>query len=513
MGDDNNDKITAGSDNEVIEDLEPLEGPPTPPRIAPPSLGPHGSNPIQSSLSSDDVEFIGKVFAQVRHVDFKAPTPEGNPRLTGIDKKLFGLREQVRKLERDLARVSFVWGLKQSEIDSAAEWVRSKDEELLRSQKHLEEASDKLSSVEEELVAVRTQTTTEKNELDEKIADLQDESKNLKLNLLALRDELDKEREDWAAQIESAREDSSKKLEQAADEFQRSQRAYDALKGLLQSEKETHSLQQQSLRLQNADLQDRITQSEIREIELHRDHVQSATELKQRSAQLEANSKTVALLQTQVEVLETAAKENSDETSETTERLRSELTLLQDNHAAQGSKLQDVQAELASAVTGRNEAEASLAQKQARMDGLDERLASMGQEHHEEMLRQRATYEQAKVAYSKDTQSADHARREIERELEEARTILSEQVSKSDDLENQLRDEQMANIKLGSKMKQERELNSSSLETIQMLQAKLREANQSLTKSQSGFVEMKARLDTSESDKDALVRRLSELEN
>ena len=107
-----NEKDTTGEparDQDVIDDLDPVEESPVPPRIAPPKLGKATANPIHSVLTSDDVDFIGKVFAQVRHVDFRAPVPEGNPRLTGIDKKLFGLREQVRKLERDLAHVAHIW--------------------------------------------------------------------------------------------------------------------------------------------------------------------------------------------------------------------------------------------------------------------------------------------------------------------------------------------------------------------------------------------------------------------
>lgn len=513
MGEDDENKVDAELESDVIEDLEPLENPPEPPCIAPPKLGPHGANPIQSSLSSDDVEFIGKVFAQVRHVDFKAPVPEGNPRLTGIDKKLFGLREQVRKLERDLARVSFVWCLKQSEIDSAAEWVRAKDEDLLRSQKHFEEASDKLSNVEEELVALRSQAAADKGELEEKVEDLQDESKNLKLNLLALQEELDKEREDWAAEIESAHDVTARKSEQAAQESQRSQRAYDALKGLSQSEKEAHALQQQSLRLQNAELQERLTQVEIHEIELHRSAVQTTAELKQRSAQLEANSKTVLLLKVQIEALETSSKEEAVRAQEASEKLRAELQALSELNCSQDSRFRESQEKLEATLAGQTKAEDQLVKEQARSKALDERLSTVTREHRDEMVRQRATYEQVKAVYGRDTQAAEQAHREFDREIGEARTLLADQTTKVDDLERQLHGEQMANLKLGAKVKNEQELNSSSLGTIQMLQGKLREANQSLTDSQSGFVEMKARLDSSESDKDALVRRLSDLEN
>ena len=513
MRDENKSVPSEGMDDELIEDLEPLESPPKPPRIAPPSLGVTSPNPIQSSLSSDDVEFIGKVFAQVRHVDFKAPAPEGNPRLTGIDKKLFGLREQVRKLERDLSRVSFVWSLKQSEIDSAADWVRAKDEELIRAKNQLNETSGELSSLEAKLSVVSAEAEAEKNGLNEKIADLEDESRNLKLNLLTIREELDKEREDWATEIESARDSAEKRLSQASDEIQRSQRAYDALKGLSQSEKEAHSLQQQSLRVQNAELQERLTQVEIREIEIQRNTVHTAAALKQRDAELEANSKTVLLLQTQLAALEAASKETTESATQASGELRYQLETLQQAQSSHDLSMADLKAELKAALMDGETAQGRLSEVENHADVLQQRNTALAKEHSEELLRQRTTFEQAKAVYSKDTHAAEHARRELGRELEEARSRLVEQVTKSDGLEAELQDEQMANLKLGSKMKQEQELNHSNLETIQMLQSKLREANQSLTESQSGFVELKARLDSSESDKSALVRRLADLEN
>ena len=95
-------------DQDVIEDLDPL-GPPS----APPAQLP------ASKVTSDDLEFVERAFAQVEHVDFRAPTTPPKGRLTGIDKKLFDLREQVRRLERELARVGYIWTQKQEDIRGA----------------------------------------------------------------------------------------------------------------------------------------------------------------------------------------------------------------------------------------------------------------------------------------------------------------------------------------------------------------------------------------------------------
>ena len=122
-------------DQDVIEDLDPL-GPPS----APPAQLP------ASKVTSDDLEFVERAFAQVEHVDFRAPTTPPKGRLTGIDKKLFDLREQVRRLERELARVGYIWTQKQEDIRGAEQLVRAKRRRGSKSRPNHIEPSGRFSS-------------------------------------------------------------------------------------------------------------------------------------------------------------------------------------------------------------------------------------------------------------------------------------------------------------------------------------------------------------------------------
>jgi chromosome segregation ATPase len=57
----------------------------------------------------------------VKDVEFNLPPPPPPKNLTGVDAKLQSLRDTVRKLERELARVGHIWRIKQkrvAEVDS-----------------------------------------------------------------------------------------------------------------------------------------------------------------------------------------------------------------------------------------------------------------------------------------------------------------------------------------------------------------------------------------------------------
>ena len=57
-----------------------------------------------------------RIFAQVRDVDFHAPPPQAARGLLGPEKKVADLRDHVRRLERDLARLAAIWDVKDAQI-------------------------------------------------------------------------------------------------------------------------------------------------------------------------------------------------------------------------------------------------------------------------------------------------------------------------------------------------------------------------------------------------------------
>ncbi|MEK7703985.1 MAG: hypothetical protein AAB426_03435 [Myxococcota bacterium] len=112
-------------DAEFLEEAQPVEA-----QQAPPSLTRAAVDVQQAQISREDQDFITRVFNQVRDVDFREPPPPPPRRdLAGLDKKMHFLRQRVRELERDLARVGFIWDEKSKEVASVDRIIAAKEAE------------------------------------------------------------------------------------------------------------------------------------------------------------------------------------------------------------------------------------------------------------------------------------------------------------------------------------------------------------------------------------------------
>ena len=149
-----------------------------------------GSLDAGSEVTADDMEFIRRVFSQVKDVDFRTPPPPPPKNLTGPDKKLGDLREMVRRLERDMARVRFVWVHKQEQVESVDAIVNSKEAErahaVHRYQQLKDQAKRAVALAKEEANAVRAllgTLTTKKAELEETLARTQAAAQQMEYDL------------------------------------------------------------------------------------------------------------------------------------------------------------------------------------------------------------------------------------------------------------------------------------------------------------------------------------------
>ncbi|MBI5510175.1 MAG: hypothetical protein HY903_15570 [Deltaproteobacteria bacterium] len=121
-------------DAEALSSVEPdlVESPPVAatPSGAPPPLQARQLAPNLGEVSPEDLEFIQRVFVQVKDVDFRSPPPPP-PRkaLAGLDKKMQFLRDKVREMERDLARVGHIWRIKQAQFDAFDQIIAAKEAE------------------------------------------------------------------------------------------------------------------------------------------------------------------------------------------------------------------------------------------------------------------------------------------------------------------------------------------------------------------------------------------------
>jgi len=110
---------------ETAEEVEPEGKPP-----APPPKRPAFNVPQVAQITEGDREFLQRVFSQVRDVDFRAPPPPP-PRkdLAGPDKKIASLRQSLFELERDMARIAYVWGALQQQYEVVDQLVKGKEAE------------------------------------------------------------------------------------------------------------------------------------------------------------------------------------------------------------------------------------------------------------------------------------------------------------------------------------------------------------------------------------------------
>ncbi|MBI3178863.1 MAG: hypothetical protein HYZ27_04340 [Deltaproteobacteria bacterium] len=108
---------------EVTDEAHLVEAAPPPRKLS-------EANLVFDEITAEDAEFIQRVFAQVRDVDFRTslPPPARKPP-AGMDKKMQFLRDKVRELERDLARVGFIWRVKQQQFDAVDQIVDAKEGE------------------------------------------------------------------------------------------------------------------------------------------------------------------------------------------------------------------------------------------------------------------------------------------------------------------------------------------------------------------------------------------------
>ena len=265
--------------------------------------------------------------------------------------------------------------------------------------------------------------------------------------------------------------------------------------------------------MQLADLGDRLTQAEICELDAQRKNVELGAQISQKAAELEANSKSVALLKTQLDDLQATSLAAKEKAKAAEEGLRAELTdtqtqieALSDSSGFADKSMEDLRSRLqdAAVIAERNEAE---------RDELNTRLKDLGGQHDTELQRQRSAHEHLRQQHQKDILAVENLKAQLDAELAAIRVELMTSDSRVTELQSASDGQSSELRQLERKLQDEAELNRANLDTIQMLQLKLRKANQSLNESESGFVDLKARLATSESDKNALAKRLSDIEN
>lgn len=170
---------------------------------APPSIQRRTQLPSIDEITEEDRVFIHRVFNQVKDVDFRsAPPPPPRKNLAGLDKKMQFLRDRVRELERDLARVGWIWSIKQRQVDAVDQLLDAKEQERAS-------ATERYATVRDQATRSAQAFRAEEARLNAVINEGVAANSQLQGELAGLRIEMDQNTESWSMKLEQERDEKN----------------------------------------------------------------------------------------------------------------------------------------------------------------------------------------------------------------------------------------------------------------------------------------------------------------
>ncbi|OGQ83285.1 MAG: hypothetical protein A2289_08215 [Deltaproteobacteria bacterium RIFOXYA12_FULL_58_15] len=336
---------TEDEEPEVVDEAEFVEDAPpepTPQGLMPPQRPTLSAAPVMEEITPEDRGFINRVFIQVKDVDFRRPPQLPSKSLTGIDKKMHFLRERVRELERDLARVGYVWATKQREVDAVEKIITSKESER-------QTAVQRYSQMKDQATRAAAAHRAEADDLKGRLAALESEKAKLQEDLATVGGKLAREEQEKAALIAEFR----KKIDEAQTAF------------TLLREQSTNAIADLSGRLGTTQVELEQTQTALAEREM------AAAGLTDTVAERDA---TIAQLQGELE----SARVDLTERRQDLERQHAELQETQQTVEARDNTV----AEQTATIEERDQAIATLTDDNARaIDERDQQIAELHRTH------------------------------------------------------------------------------------------------------------------------------------
>ncbi len=191
---------------------------------APPVIRTRTELPDISAITLEDREFIKRVFNQVKDVDFRsAPPPPPRKNLAGLDKKMQFLRDRVRELERDLARVGWIWSIKQRQVDAVDQVLESKENERASAVARYTTLRDQAAASAQ---TFRTEETRLNNMINEGVAN----ASRLEGENAGLRQEMEATVEDLKSAIEREQEEKNNLIADFRNKIETAQAAFNQLR-------------------------------------------------------------------------------------------------------------------------------------------------------------------------------------------------------------------------------------------------------------------------------------------
>ncbi len=116
----------AAKKREEEEQKKRADEPPAPVAVPPPreKVDAEHLGPFHTELTDEDIEFTERTIDRLRSVDFRKETVASQTPVDAADVRLVQLRNRVRELERQLARLAFVYRTRAERFDNSEEATR-----------------------------------------------------------------------------------------------------------------------------------------------------------------------------------------------------------------------------------------------------------------------------------------------------------------------------------------------------------------------------------------------------
>jgi len=230
---------------DVIEEPEFVEADAAPPPMTPPpQRAAAAAMPEVPEVTALDREFLQRVFVHVRDVDFRAPPPPPPRRdLTGPEKKIAALRQSIHELERDLARVGFLWGTVEQRYASTEALIAAKEGERVAAVERYQQIRDLAGQT-----ATRDHGAIEA--FKKRVAELEAVKSAREAELLALRQEAERMAADLSGRLTKSEQEKTALLAEFRSKMEAAQQAFNQLR-----EQSTRAISEQDALVRQRDEQ------------------------------------------------------------------------------------------------------------------------------------------------------------------------------------------------------------------------------------------------------------------
>ena len=408
------DEVSAVEAVDEVESYDTQEIVPIENLNAPPAMRARANLPDIGEITEEDRAFIHRVFNQVKDVDFRsAPPPPPRKNLAGLDKKMQFLRDRVRELERDLARVGWVWSIKQRQVDAVDQLLDAKESERAA-------AVERYATVRDQATRSAQAFRAEEARLNAVINEGVAANSQLQGELAALRQEMDAANEAWNMRLEQERDEKNALLADFRSKIETAQQVFNELR-----ETSTRTIAESEARIAALTSELQTTQNDLTSARQQIDELNAglaAADAKQVELidQLAITTRDLESTRQALSERETQLASANDTSARVRGEFEAELARVKSELESQTSTMQ---AQLTDANRGIEELRATVSQRDKRLQELGDEAAQARNERESRAAELQGTIRERELAI----EDAGRAQEALKLEIADRQKSLDDQ--------------------------------------------------------------------------------------